>query len=349
MHDGNGGRDDEDARALRPALGPSGHVPVLLQEVLSALAPAPGHRIVDATFGGGGYARALLEAGADVIAFDRDPQAIARGREMREREAWGERLRLVESSFARLFEELAEGGLLPVDAVVFDLGVSSFQLDEAARGFSFRHEGPLDMRMGRDAAMSAVEIVNEWDEARLARLIRRYGEEPAAGRIARAIVRARANVPIMTTRALAELVAGALPPARRHGRIHPATRTFQALRMAVNDELGQLRRGLVAAERALRAGGRLAVVSFHSLEDRIVKRFLAERVGRSAGASRHRPQLIASPAPSFRLLKSGVIRPAAEEIAANPRARSARLRFAERLDTPAHDKGDGPLDEEFGS
>ncbi len=348
MHDENrGARDDDDrmASAAVDAVG-EGHVPVLLAEVLDALAPASGRRIVDATFGGGGYARAFLAAGADVVAFDRDPDAIARGRRMRADEDRGGRLLLVEAPFARLREELAARDLLPVDAVVFDLGVSSFQLDEADRGFSFRREGPLDMRMGRDAAMSAAEIVNEWDEARLARLIGRYGEEPAAGRIARAIVRARARSPISTTRALADIVADAVPPARRHGRIHPATRTFQALRMAVNDELGQLRRGLAAAEHALRPGGRLAVVSFHSLEDRIVKRFLAERAGRAGGVSRHRPQADDGAAPTFRLLAKRAIRPGEAEIAANPRARSARLRVAERLDAPARVGRDRAPDEE---
>ncbi len=347
MHDGNDGTEGGRIRAEPVGPAAAGHVPVLLAEVLTALGPLSGRRVVDATFGGGGHARAFLDAGAEVVAFDRDPDAIARGREMRARLDRGERLVLIEAPFARLHEELVERDLLPVDAVVFDLGVSSFQLDEPARGFSFRHEGPLDMRMGRGAMMSAAEIVNEWDEAQLVRLIRRHGEEPAARRIARAIVRHRARAPITTTRALAEVVAAAVPPPRRHGRIHPATRTFQALRMAVNDELGQLRHGLVAAERGLRPGGRLAVISFHSLEDRIVKRFLAARAGRSLATSRHRPQPVAAPRPSFRLLTSGAIRPGEAEIAANPRARSARLRVAERLDAPPHDESSGGLDEEL--
>ncbi len=306
------------ARATPPE---TPHVPVLLRPLLAAVAPVRG-LWVDGTFGAGGYARGLLEAGADrVVGIDRDPSVfgLARGWAA----AWGDRLRLVEGTFSNL-DRLAGA---PADGVVLDLGVSSMQLDTAARGFSFQKDGPLDMRMG-GAGPTAADLVNGLPEAALADLVFQYGEDRASRRIARAIVAAR---PIGTTLALAEVVARALPRPKP-GQSHPATRTFQALRIAVNDEFGQLVLGLEAAERALKPGGRLAVVSFHSLEDRVVKRFLQLRAG-GGGGSRHAPEQEAV-APAFRLVGKA-IGPDAGEIAANPRARSARLRVAERTAEPA--------------
>jgi 16S rRNA (cytosine1402-N4)-methyltransferase len=298
----------------------SPHLSVLLGPLLEAVAPVGG-LWVDGTFGAGGYARGLIEAGADrVIGIDRDPTVFALAR------PWaavlGDRLRLVEGTFSELDAIAGE----PVDGVVLDLGVSSMQLDQAARGFSFQKDGPLDMRMG-DEGPTAADLVNTLPEDRLADLIFQYGEERASRRIARAIVAAR---PLETTLALAEVVARCLPRPKP-GQSHPATRTFQALRIAVNDEFGQLVRGLEAAERALKPGGRLAVVSFHSLEDRVVKRFLQHRAG-AGGGSRHAPVAKAA-VPSFRLLGKAVAADEAE-LARNPRARSARLRVAERTDAP---------------
>lgn len=325
----------------KAAFGPrgQGHEPVLLAEVCRHAAPAPGRLIVDATFGGGGYARAFLEAGARVVAFDRDPDAIARGAALQG--AYGaDRLRLHHAPFSRMESVLAQAGVDRVDAVVFDLGVSSFQLDEAARGFSFQQAGPLDMRMDPEGGMSAAEIVNRYDEKRLARLLKTLGEEPAARRIARAIVAARRKAPITTTAELAEIIARAV--GRRPGqRIHPATRSFQALRIAVNRELSELAAGLSAAERLLAPGGRLVVVAFHSLEDRIVKQFLRAR---SQEVGRRLPhEELAGPvrAPSFRLLLRGALKPGEDEVARNPRARSARLRAAERRDAPAWPEREG--------
>ena len=305
------------ARATPPD---SPHTPVLLGPLLRAMAPVTG-LWVDGTFGAGGYARGLIEAGADrVIGIDRDPAVFALARPWAA--ALGDRLRLVEGTFSDL-DTLAGQ---PVDGVVLDLGVSSMQLDQPARGFSFQKDGPLDMRMG-DTGPTAAELVNTLPEDRLADLIFQYGEERASRRIARAIVAAR---PLTTTLALAGVVARCLPRPKP-GQSHPATRTFQALRIAVNDEFGQLVRGLEAAERALKPGGRLAVVSFHSLEDRVVKRFLQLRAG-TGGGSRHAPVARAA-APSFRLLGKAVAADEAE-VARNPRARSARLRVAERTDAP---------------
>lgn len=309
--------------------GPARHVPVLLGEVVEAIAPRDGGVYVDGTFGAGGYARAILAA-ADcrVIGIDRDPDALEAGRAIAGE--YGGRLRLVEGRFSELDRLAADEGVEAADGVALDIGVSSMQLDEAARGFSFTRDGPLDMRMGRTGP-SAADIVNAMPEGDLARLIFVLGEERRSRAVARAIGRARAERPIATTRELAEIVARAVGPSR-DGR-NPATRTFQALRIYVNGELAELAEGLGAAERILRVGGRLAVVSFHSLEDRIVKRFLAER-GREARPSRHMPDLPATP-PTFRLLGRGAITPGEAEIAANPRARSARLRAAERTAAPA--------------
>jgi 16S rRNA (cytosine1402-N4)-methyltransferase len=301
------------------------HIPVLLSEVLSALAPRPGETIVDGTFGAGGYTRALLEAGASVIATDRDPDAIAAGRAL-EAEAAG-RLRLVEGPFSRLDELAGE----PVDGVVLDIGVSSMQLDEAERGFSFRHDGPLDMRMAQ-AGASAADIVNRAGVSDLTRIFGLLGEERHAGRIARMIEKRRAERPFLRTRDLADAIERLV--GRKPGdRIHPATRVFQGLRIFVNDELGELARALLAAERALKPGGRLAVVTFHSLEDRIVKRFLAERSGRAGGGSRHLPEA-KGPAATFER-PAAAVPPSEAEMTANPRARSARLRAAVRTAAPA--------------
>lgn len=295
------------------------HLPVLLDEVLDALEPRDGARYLDGTFGRGGYSRALLAA-ADtrVLGIDRDPEAVAEGRRL-ERE--NQRFAMVEGPFGEM-EQLV-GDFRPVDGIALDLGVSSPQLDHAERGFSFREDGPLDMRMGA-AGRTAAEVVNETDEAELADILFRLGEERRARAVARAIVAAR---PITRTAELAEVVRAVVR--RAADRLDPATRTFQALRLYVNDELGELGRGLAAAERLLAPGGRLAVVSFHSLEDRLVKRFLAERATDRPQGSRHRP-VVQGDAPTFRLLFKGAIKPGAEEIRLNPRAASARLRAAER-------------------
>jgi 16S rRNA (cytosine1402-N4)-methyltransferase len=312
------------------------HIPVLCAPVLAALAPRAGGRYVDGTFGAGGYAIAVLEA-ADCLVhgIDRDPDALAIGRELARR--FPGRLDLIEGRFGDMDSLLSARGVARVDGVALDLGVSSMQLDRAERGFSFRQDGPLDMRMGRDGK-SAAELVNELPEAELAQLIRDLGEERFARRIASAIVRGR---PFARTLQLAEAIRRAAPA--KGDAIDPATRTFQALRMAINDELGELARGLAAAERLLAPGGRLAVVTFHSLEDRPVKAFLQRRAGRTPGGSRHLPELAAGPAPSFRLLNVKPILPDAAELRINARARSAKLRAAERTEAPAW-----PLDGELG-
>lgn len=312
----------------------TGHVPVMLAEVLAVLAPRDGAIYIDATFGGGGYARAILEAAprARVFGIDRDPAALSQAQPLVSRYAG--RLSLVAGRFGDMVELLAGAGVASVDGVAFDLGVSSMHLDDPARGFSFRADGPLDMRMsGADSAeASAADAVNRLSEAELAGVIKRFGEERLAARVARAIVAARARAPLTRTGELAEIVRRVVP--RSRDGIDPATRTFQALRIYVNDELGEIERGLAAAETLLRAGGRLAVVSFHSLEDRVVKTFFAERAGRAPSVSRHRPiPRGAARPPSLRLV-GGVRHPTASEIAANSRARSARLRAAERTDAP---------------
>ena len=310
----------------------SPHVPVLAAEAIGALAIVPDGLYLDGTFGAGGYSRLILAAGGRVLALDRDPTAIARGAEL-VRESNG-RLILAHSRFSRM--ERAAQGLGPFDGIVLDIGVSSMQLDEPERGFSFRFDGPLDMRMER-AGRSAADLVNELEEGALADLFYHYGEERASRRIARAIVAERAKAPIMTTAALAQIIARANPG--RPQDIHPATRSFQALRIAVNEELDELARALGAAERLLRPGGRLAVVTFHSLEDRIVKHFFASRAGRGRAASRLLPGEIAPPPPTFSLRAPQPVAPNAEECARNPRARSAKLRWAERTDAPAQREG----------
>ncbi len=306
--------------------GPARHVPVLAHRVIAWLGVHSGGLYVDATFGAGGYTRAILATpGARVIGIDRDQSAIARGAALVE-EAVG-RLVLVEDRFSNL-EEIADSeGASAVDGVVFDLGVSSMQLEEGTRGFSFRLDGPLDMRMGRDGP-SAADVVARTGERDLAAIIATLGEEHHARAIARAIVKARDMQVINSTRALADIVARVVRT--REGAIHPATRTFQALRIFVNDELAELARGLAAAERVLAPRGRLVVVAFHSLEDRIVKTFLAER-SRTPATSRHRPEVAAVP-PTFRVLTRRPETPDDAEVAANPRARSAKLRAAERSD-----------------
>lgn len=299
------------------------HVPVLLAEVLTALAPLEHATIVDGTFGAGGYSRALLDAGASVVAIDRDPNvrpfADALAAE------FPNRFSFVAGAFAEL-DELAAG---PVDGVVLDIGVSSMQLDEAGRGFSFMREGPLDMRMGGEGD-SAADLVNGLDETELANLLFAYGEERKSRRIAHSIVAARASQPIATTTELARLIEKAI--GRKPGDAHPATRSFQALRIAVNDEFGQLVEGLFASERLLSEGGRLAVVTFHSLEDRIAKRFFDPEKG-APTLSRHLPQ-VEMEAPRW-VDVAKAVKPSSAETARNPRARSAILRSARRSAAPA--------------
>lgn len=307
----------------------SGHVPVLLAEVLDIVRPHDGAHYIDGTFGGGGYSCALLDsAKCRVLGIDRDPDAIARGQEMVAR--YEGRLKLALGNFSQMDVLLAAAGEQNSDGVVLDLGVSSFQFDLPERGFSFREDGPLDMRMSRSGS-SAADIVNTADEKTLIDIIFRYGEERQARRIARAIIAAR---PILRTAKLAEVVSAALGPAAARQKIHPATRTFQALRIFVNDELGELERGLDAAERVLKEGGRLAVVAFHSLEDRIVKRFLTERSAAAPKSSRHAPERAQRRAQTFQLLTPHPVMPGEKEILSNPRSRSARLRAAERLAAP---------------
>lgn len=300
------------------------HVPVLLDAILDSCAPIEGTWL-DGTFGAGGYARGLLAAGAArVIGVDRDPMVFDMVAEWAG-DAPG--LSLVEGTFSELDQYVDA----PLDGVVLDLGVSSMQLDQAERGFSFMADGPLDMRMSQSGE-SAADLIAEADETLLADILFHYGEERAARRIAKAITRSRSDGPIDTTRALARVVEDALPRPKP-GQSHPATRTFQALRIAVNDEFGQLVQGLEAAERALAPGGWLAVVSFHSLEDRVVKRFFQERAGTGGGANRFQPETQVD-APRF-AARNKAIPPTEEEVAANPRARSAKLRVGQRTDAPA--------------
>lgn len=311
--------------------GPVRHIPVLLREVLDALAPRDGERFIDGTFGAGGYTRAILEAAATrVIAIDRDPSAIRAGAALVKE--FASRLTLAEGRFGTLDEIATAHGVAAVDGVVLDIGVSSMQIDAPERGFSFQSDGPLDMRMAADGP-TAADIVNSAAEADLADVLYQLGEERRSRAIARAICREREKAPIETTGALARLVARTIGRPERDQ--HPATRTFQALRILVNDELGELVAALSAAERVLKPGGRLVVVSFHSLEDRIVKRFLAERSGRRPATSRHAPPAAHSaPAAGFRIVNQRPLTPSQEEIAANPRARSARLRAAVRTAEP---------------
>jgi len=302
--------------------GAAPHIPVLLDEVIDGLAIRPGERHVDATFGAGGYTQAFLERGAEVAAFDRDPTAIEGGQTLVA--SSGGRLTLIEAPFSTLDAELEARGLVPVDGVTMDIGVSSMQLDQATRGFSFQGDGPLDMRMAGEG-MTAADFVNEADEAEIADVLFHYGEEPRSRRVARAIVAAR---PLTRTGELANVVRKALGH-KPHDKKDPATRTFQAIRIHVNRELDELAQGLVAAERVLKPGGRLAVVTFHSLEDRIVKKFLRERSGGEPAGSRHLPATATARAPSFEK-PAKAVRASAAEIAANPRARSATLRVARR-------------------
>jgi 16S rRNA (cytosine1402-N4)-methyltransferase len=306
------------------------HIPVLGREAVEMLNPRGGCIYIDATFGAGGYSRAILEvAGTRVIGIDRDRTAIAGGFDLVERS--GGRLTLVEDRFSNLADICAARGFPSVDGIVMDVGVSSMQLDEAGRGFSFRLDGPLDMRMGGEGP-TAADVVATATESALADAIYIFGEERHSRAVARAIVKSRKDAPIVTTRALADIVAGVVRS--KPGDIHPATRTFQGLRILVNEELDELQSALVAAECVLKPGGRLAVVSFHSLEDRIVKNFFNSR-GRASQGSRHLPEL-AQAAPSFRLLTKRPVTPGEQELAANPRARSAKLRAAERTEAPAH-------------
>jgi 16S rRNA (cytosine1402-N4)-methyltransferase len=324
-------------RTRAPALR---HRPVLLHKVLDVLAPRAGGIYVDGTFGAGGYARAILEAAACTVwGIDCDPEAIAGGAPLA-REHRG-RLNLVEGRFGEMDALLAAQGVRRVDGVGFDLGASSMQLEDAERGFSFRLDGPLDMRMEK-RGRSAADVVNTASEKELADIIRRFGEERFSRRIARAIVEARSVRPITRTGELARIVRAVVR--RCHDGIDPATRTFQALRIFVNDELGELDRGLRAAEWLLAPGGRLAVVSFHSLEDRPVKNFLRLRSGAAPRPSRHRPEAVGpargqAPESTFRLLFRRAARPSAQEVAENPRARSARLRAAERTAAPPWPNG----------
>lgn len=306
-----------------------GHVPVLLHEVLEALSLRDGTHCIDGTFGGGGYARAILDSkNCRVLGIDRDPDAITRGRLMAL--SYEGRLTLALGRYSEMDRILTDAGESGTDGVVLDLGVSSFQLDEAARGFSFRLDGPLDMRMSLEGP-SAADVVNAMDETELGQIIATLGEEKFARRVARAIVAAR---PLSRTGELAEVVAKALGPSALRQPIHPATRTFQALRLYVNDELGELTRGLEAAERVLRTHGRLVVVAFHSLEDRIVKQFLASRASAPAKGSRHLPERASQRSQTFRLVTRRAATPSDAEMKRNPRARSAKLRVAERTAVP---------------
>ena len=312
--------------------GQAPHKPVLIDEVVGALALQPGDTAVDGTVGAGGYSRAMLAVGAGrVIGFDRDPDAIAEGPSL----VPDARLTLVEERFSQMDRVLAERGIGPVDAIALDIGVSSMQIDRAERGFSFQADGPLDMRMDQSGP-TAAEFLNQAEEAEIARILRDYGEEPRARTIARAIVAAR---PLERTSQLAAIVRRAV--GHRPGqKTDPATRTFQAIRIHLNAELDELEQGLEAAERSLKAGGRIAVVTFHSLEDRIVKRFFRERSGGTPAGSRHRPALVDPNEPTFERVAKPVS-PSERELAANPRARSARLRSAVRTSAPARQNQQG--------
>lgn len=313
---------------LAPTTAP--HIPVLLDEVVAAIAPAEGMSIIDATFGAGGYSRALLDSGARVYAFDRDPNAIRDGQAMVAE--FDGRLSLHPERFAQMREEMERIGVPQVDAVVMDIGVSSMQLDQAERGFAFSSDGPLDMRMSQDGE-SAADFLNTAEESAIADVLYQYGEERQSRRVARAIVAAR---PLETTGEFARVVRRALGY-KPHDKKDPATRSFQAVRIHVNDELGELRAGLAAAELLLKEGGVLAVVSFHSLEDRLVKRFFKEASGAGRAVSRHLPGEIPGPAPTFAKV-SKAIRPSEAEIARNPRSRSSTLRHAIRTSAPANER-----------
>ncbi|WP_371226803.1 16S rRNA (cytosine(1402)-N(4))-methyltransferase RsmH [Roseovarius sp. 2305UL8-3] len=311
--------------AAAPVPDDAPHIPVLLRPLLAAVAPVSGTWL-DGTLGAGGYTRGLLDAGADmVIGVDRDPMALQMAADWAG--AYGDRVKLVQGVFSQMDEVASD-----LDGVVLDLGVSSMQLDLAERGFSFMKDGPLDMRMSQEGP-SAADLVNDLDEAALADILYLYGEERASRRIARAIVHERAAAPITTTLQLSDIIEKCLPRSKP-GQAHPATRSFQALRIAVNDEYGELIGGLEAAERALKPGGQLAVVTFHSIEDRMVKRFLQARSGGGGTGSRHAPE-IARAAPQFTVKSRKAIGPDDRELAENPRSRSAKLRVAMRTDAPA--------------
>ncbi|MDO8605329.1 MAG: 16S rRNA (cytosine(1402)-N(4))-methyltransferase RsmH [Phaeospirillum sp.] len=306
----------------------SPHIPVLLAEVLEALAPRAGGVYVDGTFGAGGYTTAMLDAAdCSVVAIDRDPSAVARGRALEA--ARPGRFTMIEGRFGEMDALLLAHGIERVDGIALDIGVSSMQIDEAARGFSFSKDGPLDMRM-EQAGASAADMVNRTEEEALADIIYRYGEERLSRRIAKAIVMARKDKPFERTYELASVVRRVVP--KHADGIDPATRTFQALRIAVNDELGELERGLIAAEQMLAPAGRLAVVTFHSLEDRVVKGFLKSRSGEEAQPSRHLPAAISGPAPSFSQLHRRAVKAGEDETRRNPRSRSAKLRAAIRTE-----------------
>ena len=307
----------------------SGHIPVMLREVLATLAPRDGGVYLDGTFGGGGYASAILEkASCTLWAIDRDPEAIERGASLVAR--FPGRLHLLHGQFGDMVALLDQAGVTELDGVVLDLGVSSFQIDDPDRGFSFRFDGPLDMRMGKQGT-SAADLVNTLPESALADVLYEFGEERASRRIAHAIVAARLEAPVETTGRLAEIIRSVLPPDKSGN--HPATRSFQALRIKVNDELQQIEDALAQAVGLLAPGGRLVVVAFHSLEDRIVKRFMSEATGRTGSPSRHNPAgLMTRQVPNFRLLTSRALRPGSDEANHNSRSRSARLRALERLD-----------------
>jgi 16S rRNA (cytosine1402-N4)-methyltransferase len=314
------------------------HIPVMLTEMLKTLGPRDGAVYLDGTFGGGGYTRAILEhAQCHVWAFDRDETAIARGAALAAH--YPDRLHLLHGRFGDMLTLLTEVGVQSLDGIVLDIGVSSFQIDDPARGFSFMTDGPLDMRMGRHGMdghaggePTAADLINTLPEHELANILFQLGEERASRRVARAIVIARAEAPIETTGRLASIIRAVLPP-DRSGH-HPATRSFQALRLKVNDELGEIERGLAQAALLLNPGGRVVVISFHSLEDRIVKHFMTEASGRLPAPSRHDPRGLAhgsTGSARFRLVTPKALRPGAAEIAANPRSRSARLRAIECL------------------
>jgi 16S rRNA (cytosine1402-N4)-methyltransferase len=316
-----------------PAGGPARHIPVLLVEAVAALGVHEGGAYLDGTFGAGGYSRAILDKGGRVIAVDRDPEAIEKGAALVA--SAGGRLVAIPGRFGALDEIARAQGFSSLDGVVLDIGVSSMQLDEAARGFSFRHDAPLDMRMDRQGR-TAADILAEEDEETIADILYNFGEERASRRIARAIVQDRKATPFVSTRQFASLIER-VAPSRPGEAIHPATKSFQALRIAVNDELAELSRALFAAEAILAPGGRLVVVTFHSLEDRIVKQFFARRSGRGEALGRRLPGEKPAPAPTFSVAGRQPIAPSATELAANPRARSAKLRFGARTIAPPRD------------
>ena len=322
------------ARGGRTDGGLARHIPVLLHEVLDALSPTKDGIYIDGTFGAGGYTRAILDAAdCNVLAIDRDPEAISAGRAL-EADYPG-RLTLIEGRFGEMARLAQDAGVDAADGIVLDIGVSSMQLDEAERGFSFQKDGPLDMRMSRSGP-SAADVIATLPEGELADILYNFGDERRSRAIAKAIIEARENSPITSTGALVEVITGVLGP-RREPAKHPATRTFQALRIFVNGELDELARGLSQAEQILRPGGKIAVVTFHSLEDRIAKRFFAIRAGRMPRPSRHVPAVeTVERASSLHLVNRRPVKPRGEEVMQNPRARSARLRAAERTNAPAH-------------